>query len=134
MAEPLTSPQKHLALDTDWVSAAGMGFLLFICAMLACGAAIRIVHGSQLVSPVTWHTWLLLGMCILGFCGAPDRAVRLVTVVVAVGPASRILLWMSRATPATQLANAALVRMIDEALYVGGCLYALWWFKTKIRH
>ena len=138
MAESLTEPKKHLALDTDWTSAAGMGFLLLLFLMLATRSAIRIVRGPWSVEPITWQTWLLVGMCAWSFFCASrtpyERSIRIIGVLVAIGPVSRILLRMSHATIETELFNAAFVRGINGMLYVGGCLFVLWWFKSKIRY
>jgi len=41
---------------------------------------------------------------------------------------------MSHATIETELFNAAFVRVINGMLYVGGCLFVLWWFKSKIKY
>jgi hypothetical protein len=138
MADLLTEPRKHLALDTDWTSAAGMGFLLILLMMLATRSAIRIVHGPWTVEPITWQTWLLVGMCAWFFFSASrtpyERSIRIISVLMAIGPVSRILLRMFHATIETELFNAAFVRVINGIVDLGGCVFVVWWFKSKIRY
>ena len=138
MGECLTEPKRHLALDTDWASVVGMGLLLTLFLTLAARSAIRIVRGPWLVEPITWQTWILVGMCVWFFFSASQtpyrRSIRITCVLAAIGPVSRIVLRMSHATIETELFNAAFVRVINGMLYVGGCLFVLWWFKSKIKY
>jgi len=54
--------------------------------------------------------------------------------MLALSVASRILLQVLHATVETQLANAALLRVVDLALWIGGCVGILWWFKSKFKY
>jgi hypothetical protein len=137
MAEGVLEPKKRLALETDWTSAVGMTFLLILFLILAVRAALRIVHGPWTLEPITWQTWVLVGVSAWIFFRARavgDRSMLFIGVLVAIGPVSRILLRLSHAAIGTELVNASFVRVINGLLYVGGCLFLLWWFKSKVRY
>ncbi len=136
MAELAQEPKKHLALDTDRGSAVAMIILFAVCALSAATTMLKIVHRSQPVvsGTIHWQTWLVLGTCPVYFFGMRERLLRIICVVIAVGPVSRVLLWLLKAPLDTLIANAAFLRVIDLMLYVGVCVYAPYWFKSKIRH
>jgi hypothetical protein len=134
MTEASTAKKKQLMLDTDWLSAVGMVLWFLICSMFLTGAAIKIAHGHWRPSSVSWHTWLALGACGWLFFQVKERHIRLVSIVFAVGPVSRILLKAFHANIDTQLANSAFLQVIELMLYIGGCGYAVWWFQSKIKH
>jgi hypothetical protein len=136
MAESLTGPKKHLALDTDRGSAAGMVLLFVICGLFAATTASRIVHGTQptVSARVSWQTWLLLVMCPVYYFGTSERLLRITGAVVAIHPVSRVLLWLLKAPPETLIANIAFLRVIDLKLFIAVCIYVTSWFKSKIRH
>jgi hypothetical protein len=133
MAE-LTEPRKQLALDTDRGSAVAMVVLFVFCALFAARELFEIVRGTRPVIVIAWHTWLLLGLGILYCFGTRDRWFRAFCLILALSSASRIMLHVFDATVETQLANAALLRVIDLMLFVGGCVYIPWWFKSKVRY
>jgi hypothetical protein len=134
MAECLTEPKKHLALDTDWASAAGMASLFIICAMLVVGRALQLLRGDWSPDPLTWQTWVVLAMCVWCIVRVHERRVQIVCLVVAIGPASRILLWLANESVETQITNAAFTRTIGGLMYLGACVYVMWWFKSKVTH
>ena len=125
---------KHLALDTDRASAVGMAVLFLICALLTIVRARQMLRGHWSPEPVTWQTWVVLAMCAWCAFLVRERRIQIVCLLVAVGPASRVLLWLTRASIETQLANAAFTQSIGGLLFLGTCIYIIWWFKSKIRH
>jgi hypothetical protein len=137
MVETAAAPKKHLVLETDWTSALGMG-LLFLFSCLAVAVKTRnILRGAVSLEPIAWQTWLLLGMAAYVFLSIRPseyrKTIRIVTVLVAIGPGSRIALGMLHASEDTQLANVAFVHVINDLIFVCVCLYVLWWFKSRIR-
>ena len=134
MTESLAQSKKHLALDTDWHSAAAMVALFVICASVGARELFEIVHATKPVITITWHSWLLLGMCVLWFGWGGERWFRTISLVVALGVASRIVLRVGNASVETQLADAALTRVIDLMVCGGGCAGISWWFSSKIRY
>ena len=136
MAESLTEPKKHLALDTDVVSVVAMAIVFAMSALLAVTTMLRIVHRVQPVvsATISWQTWLLLVLCPLYFFGLRERLLRIICAVFAIGPVSRVLLWLLKAPPDTLIANVAFLRVIDLMLYVFGCIYIPYWFRSKLRY
>ena len=136
MAELVQEPKQHLALDTDRGSAVAMVILFAICALSAATTMLKIVHRSQpfVSGTIPWQTWLVLAMCPVWFFGTRERLLRIICVAIAIGPLSRVLLWLLKAPADTLIANAAFLRVIDVMLYVGVCVYAPYWFKSKLRY
>jgi len=134
MAESVTEPKTHLALDTDWRTAVSMASLLLVCALLTISRVRQILHGHWSPGRLVWQTWVVLAMCAWCAIRVRERRVQIVCLLVAVGPASRVLLWLAHASIETQLANAAFTQTIGGFLFLGTCIYVVWWFKSKIRH
>ena len=84
--------------------------------------------------PVTWLTPLVAAAYIYLAVKVPDRRVKLFAVLVAIGPVSRMSLWLMRASSQTQIINAVFILWIDTAVYLGACIYVIYWFKTKVRY
>jgi hypothetical protein len=126
--------KKHLALDTDWVSATAMVCLFLISAMLLAGNIWRADHGRVALERVSWDTWILLGICAWFFVLAKQRDVRYATGLLALSPVSRVILWAVHASVETQLVNAAFLSVINVILFAGVCGYVVWWFGSKVRH
>jgi len=134
MADLPAEPKKHLALDTDWGSAAAMALLLFVCAVLVAARARLVLRGHWAPEPLSWQTWVVFAMCAWCAIRVRERRVQIVCLLIAVGPASRVLLWLTHASIETQLANAAFTQTIGGFLFLGTCIYVVSWFKSKIRH
>jgi hypothetical protein len=134
MGESMTAPKKQLALDTDWRSATAMTALFVICALIGARELFKIVHGAKPGIAVTWQTWLLLAVCASWSVWGGERWFRAVSLIMALSVASRVLLHLLNATVQTQLANAALLRVVDLILCAGGCAGISRWFKSKIRY
>ena len=134
MAESLTEPKRRMALDTDWLTA-----LNVICAFVACGligTALMwtTLQGSVKVSHPSWATPLFAGLLIYVAVKDSGKVFRTAVLVFAIGPVSRIVLWLLRASIETQLINEIFVRWVYVLLSFAGCAYSVYWFKTKIRH
>jgi hypothetical protein len=134
MAETLTEPKKHLALDTDWRAAAGMAVLFVICALLGGRRLFEIVRGVKPEITVTWDSSILLCACVSGFISRMERCLRTASLIMALSVGSKILLHVLKATVETQLANAALLRVLYVMLWTGGCTGVFWWFRSKVRY
>jgi hypothetical protein len=134
MSESLTEPKKHLALDTDWTSAAGAVGLFVICAFLGAATSWGTLRGTFKAGSPSWSTPLFAGWII--YCGIKisDKLFKTAAFVFAIGPVSRVILWSLRASTETRWTNEIFVRWIDTVLYFGVCVYVVFWFGSKIRH
>jgi hypothetical protein len=134
MAESLTGPKKHIALDTDWQSALAMAAVFFISAFVGIGTAWITLRGTFRVSSSPWLTLALLAFGVYCCVVIPERSFRIAVVIFAVGPVVRIALWTAHASAETLLVNEIFVRWIHSGLYLAGCVYAVVWFRRKITH
>jgi hypothetical protein len=134
MGESMTVPKKQLAFDTDWRSATAMVALFALCALFGTNRLVKIVHGAPPGIAVTWQTWLQSAVFAMGAVAQSPRWFRAVSLILALSFASRILLHLLNARVETQLANAALLRVVDLILWAGGCAGVLWWFRSKLRY
>jgi len=134
MVESATAPKKHLALDTDWMSAtmAICAFLIF--GLLGAGMAWRMLQGKVDAGSVTWWAPLFAaGLIYLGV-ESRDKVFRVAVLVFAIGPASRTALWLARSSTETRVINEAFVAWLDIGLFFGICVYVTHWFKAKLTH
>lgn len=134
MVDAFAESKKHLALDTDWTSAVLAVCAFFVFGFLGVGMIWLTSRGTLPVPKVGLLTPLVAGLCIYFGVVLKARAVKAACFIVAIGPVSRMLLWLLGASPGTQLTNAMFIRGLDIALYVGVCVYIVYWFKTKIRY
>jgi hypothetical protein len=134
MAESLTGSKKHLALDTDWTSAAGAVCAFVMCAFLGIATSWMTLRGTFRAASPSWWTPLFAGWII--YCGTTisDKLFRTAVFVFAIGPVSRMILWFLRASTDARWINEIFVRWIDTALYFGVCVFVVRWFVSKIRH
>jgi hypothetical protein len=130
----MAEPKKHLALDTDWTSAAGAVGLLLMCALLGVVTASMTLRGHFKAALPSWSTPLLAGSII--YCGITisDKLLKTAVFVFAIGPVSRMILWSFRASAETRWINEIFVRWIDTVLYFSVCVYVVFWFRSKIRY
>jgi len=134
MADAAAAPKKHLALDTDWMSAVIALCAIFIFGLLGTGTAWMILQGKPAVVSFAWWTPLIAVGCIYSAVVLRDKRLRIVLLIDVIGPLSRTVLWLARGSADTQLANEIFVRWIDTGLYLAICAYAVYWLKTKLRH
>jgi hypothetical protein len=134
MAESLTEPKKHIALDTDWTSGVGAVGLFVIFAFLGAATSWGTLLGTFKAPSPSWWTLLFAGWII--YCGVKisGKAFKTAAFDFAIGPVSRMLLWSLRASTETRWINEIFVRWIDTALYFSVCVYVCFWFGSKIRH
>jgi hypothetical protein len=125
--------QKRLYLDTDWATAAAMVLLFAVCVAMEALILTRIVQGAPAPVHITWETWVAAGFGTWLFFEAKDRALRATIGVALLGTVSGIILSLLRASVTVQLANAAIVRVIDMFLWGGAGVYTIWWFSSRIR-
>jgi hypothetical protein len=134
MAESLTEPKKHLALDMDWASALGAVSAFFLCAFLAVATTWMTLRASfSVTSPSWWTPVFAAGLIYAGF-SVPERKWRFGIFFFCIGPVSRIVLWLMKTSYQTRLTNEIFVRWIDSALYGAICVYIICGFRTKITH
>ncbi len=126
------SERKRLILDTDWISALGVALFLVACLCLAVWTFVEVVDGIPPSSRVTWETWFLAGYFIYLLLATTDRSLRFAIGLAAAGAISRVMLWSLRASMAVQIGNAAIFRVFEMFLYLGGCIFAGRWFFAKL--
>jgi len=134
MTETLTQPKKHLALDMDWASFMGAVFFFLIFLLFSFAKIWVTLHGRITVLSVAWWTPLFAAFLVCLVVRAEDKAVRVGAFVFAVGPLSRIILRLCRASCDTRLVNEIFVRWIEAALYTAICGYVPYWVVSKVRH
>jgi hypothetical protein len=134
MSESLIQPRKQLALDTDWGSAVVAVWAFFLCALFGTVTGVFTLKNRFHVSSVHWWTPLFAAWVIYIGLSFPERLLKISAFVFSIGPISRIILWLVRASSETRLTNEIFVRWIDTALYFAGCIYVVWWFKSKVRY
>jgi hypothetical protein len=134
MAESQTDPEKHITLDTDWQTALAMMALFVICAFMGIGTTLMTLHGTLKIPSNSWLTLSLLVFAV--YCGVVcrERPFRVAIIVFAVGPFSRIVLWMAHASSETLLINEVFVRWIHTGAYLAGCVYVVYWLRRKITY
>ena len=134
MAEVLPEPKKHLALDTDWLSAMGAVCGFFIAGSLGAAFVWMTVRGTFKVTSPSWLAPLVAATLIYAGIRTSEKLFKIAFFVFAIGPVSRIVLWLARASNETRLINEIFVRWIDTALFFAACVYVIYWFKTKVRY
>ncbi|HLW86954.1 MAG TPA: hypothetical protein VKR57_00600 [Terriglobales bacterium] len=133
MAVALTKPKGQIALDTDWLTALNVSFGIFFGALAAIGLIWNLIHGPIKASHANWSSPLfVLGLIYLG-ARESNKGFKAVLYVLAVGPISRMVLWVLRASAQTYFFNEIFVRSTWAGLCVIGWLYAIYWLKTKIK-
>ena len=134
MAESLTEPKKHLALDTDWLSALGAIWLFCLFAFFGAGTIWMLLRGTLKPTPVSWVTPLLAGTSIYFGIRIPEKLFKIAAFVFAIGPVSRIILWLVGASTDTWLINEIFIEWIFALWCLAACIYVIYWFRTKITH
>jgi hypothetical protein len=136
MEEALAGRKRHLALDTDWVTALNVIWGFVACALIGLALTWSTLHGSFKASPPSWSTPLFAALLIYMGIKIKDSGMlfKIGTLVFAIGPISQIVLWLLRASVETYFINALFVRWIYALVCFGCCAYAIYWFKTKIRY
>lgn len=134
MVESLNQPKRHLALDMDWISVVAAVYFFLVFLGLSTGMVWTTVHGRFRVSSPSWWTPLLAAFLLYVGARGPDKAVRIGSLIFAIGRFSRLLLWLCRASYEARLINEIFVRWIDTALYFGVCGYVIHWVKSKVKY
>jgi len=134
MVDSIPAPKKHLALDTDWMSAAMAICALFGFGLLSAAMVWTMLQGKISAGSVTvWTPFFLASLIYFGI-EYRDKLFRVAISIGAIGPVSRIVLWIGHASPQTRLANEIFVRCTEIGLFFGICIYLIYWLKTKVRH
>jgi len=134
MAESLTEPRKHTALDTDWMSGVVAVVLFIIFALLGAATSRGTLLGTFKASSPSWWTPLFAGSIIYSGVKISGKPFKTAVFVFAIGPVSRMLLWSLRASTETLWINEIFIRWVDTVLYFSVCVYICFWFGSKIRH
>jgi len=134
MAESVTESRKHLALDTDWGSAMVAVSAFCIGAFVGAGLTWMTLRKEFNVTSPSWWTPLLAATFIYFVVTTSERVFRVAVLIFAVGPVSRIALWLTRASTEARLTNEIFVRWIDIGLFFGACLYVNYWLGAKLIH
>jgi hypothetical protein len=134
MAESVTEPKRHLALDTDWICGTMAAGVLIGCLLLSGRVIWQVLTGANVEPRVSWYTVMLLFACIWAVTATESRILRLGFALVGLAPASRLALYLTHASIATQMMNAEVMRVVDAIALTMFCVYLVQWFKTKIKH
>ncbi len=125
------NPERRLAMNTDWVSAIGMVLLFALCAFFAGHGTWRLFHGEVHSVDTSWP--IILAALFFLYIGIAARVkeLKILFVLLALGPISKALLWKLKAPMDIQNMNSVFVGWIDVVVYVGVAAYILWWFKRN---
>lgn len=134
MAQAMTEPRKHLALDTDWLTALNVSFGLLFSILAAIGVTWSLLHTAiKAVSP-SWSSPFLAAFLIYWAAKDSNKVFRTSLLIFALGPISHIVLWLVRASTETRVLNEVFIRCSWIGLCFVGCLYAIYWFSSKIKY
>jgi hypothetical protein len=133
MSERRAETKTHLALATDWMSAAvaAMCFAVFLVSLV--GRARQVLLNSPVRVNVTWEAPLLFVVFIWFAIQSRERIPRFGAGLLAIELGSRIAFAVVHATTQTQVMNAQVMRVVDLAVMIGICIYIASWFKHRIR-
>jgi len=93
---------------------------------------IRITQGIPPFRSRHAGTWILPVFGVWFFLATNDRHIRAVMALLTLEEVSKIIFWLSWAA-AVQLTNAAIFRIANMVLFLGACIYVVWWFYSKVR-
>lgn len=134
MAGAITEPEKHLALDTDWLTALNVSFGLFFSILAVVGMTWSLLHTAIKAVAPSWSSPFLAAFYLYLGVRDSNRILRGTLFVLAIGPLSHIALWLFRASTETRVLNEVFIRCSWIGLCVVGCVYAIHWFSTKIKY
>lgn len=134
MVEITQGPRKHLALDTDWMTALNVSFGLIFSSTAAVGLTWSLLHTTMKAVSPSWSSPLVAALYI--YMGIRDSrwVFRVVVFTLALGPVSHVILWLFRASPETRVLNEVFIRCSWIGLCVVGFVYIIYWFSTKIKY
>jgi multisubunit Na+/H+ antiporter MnhG subunit len=134
MAQAMTEPKKHLALDTDWLTALNVSFGLLFSILAAVGMTWSLLHTAiKAVSP-SWSSPFLAVLLIYVAVKDSNKVFRASLIILAVSPISHIVLWLFRASTETRVLNEVFIRCSWIGLCFVGCLYAIYWLSSKFKY
>jgi hypothetical protein len=134
MSGQLTDTKKRLALDTDWLTAAGMVALFLMSLCLGAGTIWITVRGTLTVSGVSWTTVLLAAAFLYFGFAVYERLFKIAAFLLASGPVSRIALSLLHASGETRRMNTIFTSWIDALVYLAVSVYVICWFRSKLTH
>jgi len=134
MVEALPTVKKRLALDTDWLTALNAISGFVFCVLIGVVLTWSTLRGSFKASAPSWSTPLFAALLIYVALRDIGKPFKTAVLVFDIGPVSRTVLWLFRASEQTQFINEIFVRLIYVILCFAGGAYTIYWFKKKIKH
>lgn len=132
-ANQSTEPKKHLALDTDGLTAS-LFAVCFVFCLLSIGFTVRnIVAGTPVAEKITWDTvFSFLAFAWLAI-RSPERMERFGCGLLSAVFGSRLVLWALHVSTQIQILNAHVMRIVALVVMTGFCLYIAHWFKGRMK-
>jgi hypothetical protein len=132
MSETIRQPKGRLTLDMGWRTAAAMLLFFWFCLLATVAGLWRIFTAAPISLKISWWTFLLLIAVSCFAVKVQQRAARYAAVLLALSCGSRILLVAIHASPAVQVFNAEITRVIDALIMTGLCIWIVTWFKPRV--
>jgi hypothetical protein len=133
MAEHLTEPKGHLALDMGWrtAMAAIIGFVF--CVLGAAVLAWEVATVAPVEVRVSWQNVIVVLFGVWLAIEVRARATRFVLGLLLLASGSRLILAALHASIQTQILNGEIMRVVDLVVVAGFCCYIPYWFKRRIK-
>jgi hypothetical protein len=133
MAYESTESKKHLALDTDWMTALFAAVCFMFCLMSVVVTTKRVLTGAPVQMQVTWDTvFALLAFTWLAF-QTQERVAKFGCGLLSLVFGSRLILKVVHCSDQIQALNGQIMRVVELLVTVGFCFYLGLWFKQRIR-
>jgi hypothetical protein len=133
MAEHLTEPKGHLALDIGWRTAAAAIIGFVFCVLGAVVLAWKVTTVAPVEVRVTWQNVIVVLFGIWLTIEVRGRTTRFVLGLLLLASGSRLILAALHASIQTQILNGEIMRVVDLVVVAGFCCYIPYWFRRRIK-
>lgn len=125
------NPEHKLAINTDWVSASAMLFLFVISAFGGAHVIWRLFRGKVQSSPIFWPAIVAALFFVYIGITARVKELKILSLLLSVGPISRALLRLFKAPTDLQNMNSVFIGCVDVLIYFAAAVYVVIWFKRN---
>jgi hypothetical protein len=133
MAEPLTEPKRHLALDMGWRTAAAGAIGFVFCLLGAIALAWKVATMAPVAVRVTWQNVIAVLSGVWLTIQVRGRTARFVLGLFVLASGSRLILAALHTSVQTQILNGEIMRVVDLVIVAGFCCYIPYWFRQRIK-
>jgi hypothetical protein len=113
--------KTHLALDTDWMTAAFIAFCFVLCLLTIAATTRQVLVGGPVKAGVTWDTvFLFLAFGSLAL-RVRERIMKFGCVLLSIVFGSRFVLALVHTSLQIQLFNAQIIRVVELVVMIVLC-------------